>query len=157
MAFAKYALEHPIEPRKNPLGLESKHLLLNFVRDFSVLRAVVAGHLHVVRWFVEEVGVNLNEVGWDKGEGEGLKPLILAIDSGNADMVRLLTGQLNVEFLGEEYTDREFDFWEREGRKNRLEQWRLNLNLGKHFTKLYHDVHQRRVDTALQIAKGLPS
>jgi hypothetical protein len=150
--FAKYIVEHPIDPCKYPPNVVKEEL-----RDFSVLRAVVAGHLHVVRWFVEEVGVNLNDVGWSSDEREGLKPLILAVDSGNVDMVRLLTEQLNVELLGEEYTGREFGLWERERRKTRLEQWRINLTLGKHFAKLYHDVRQRSVDTALQVAKGLSS
>jgi hypothetical protein len=155
LRLAKHAIEHPIKPRKNPYVREGNHISMGLVRHFAVFRAIVAGRLDVVRWFVEDVGVNMEEIGWDTSEEEQLTPLILAVDSGNTEMVRLLTEQLSVEFLGEEYTGCDFEFHKRADRQGRLEQWRKTLGLGKCFTTSYHDVRQRNVDAAFRIAKGL--
>jgi len=164
--FARYAIKHRKVQKRRHLGSDSTIDPFDYLCQLSVLRAVVAGRLSVVRWFAEEVGIDMNEV--DFGEdvvgrkaveqgSKNLTPLILAVDSGNADMARLLTQELGAEFLGEEYTSADCESGARDAREGQLEQWMWRSNLRKGFTKSYHCVRQRWVEAAFQIAKGQSS
>jgi hypothetical protein len=60
-------------------------------RYLALLLSVVRGHKEIVRWLVQDVGVDLNATASNSDPGyRRLKPLMLAVDAGNHEMAVLL-------------------------------------------------------------------
>jgi ankyrin repeat protein len=95
LEFAKSAIEHSCDEKANPKqrrsiipDLDRRVRYPDDIRYFALLRAIVSGHLDVVRWLVEEVGVNVGEDA--ELVHSGLCPMDLAVYSKNEAMVSLL-------------------------------------------------------------------
>ncbi|KAF2685624.1 ankyrin [Lentithecium fluviatile CBS 122367] len=143
MNFARFAVGRPVERRRinfPAFDPEKKELLSQQVLRFSVFRALISGHLEV-----------------NTEKGGMLEPLVLAVNSGNADMVRLLTQELNVDLLREEHTNLGFDFGNRNDRYDQSARWAWSMFTHEYFTKQYHNIRQWTAGAALQIANGRSS
>lgn len=63
------------------------------LRDFALLRAVVSGHVDFVRWMLQDLKVDIRTAArWAKQPD--LAYVVLAIDTGRTDMVRLFKQEL---------------------------------------------------------------
>jgi len=93
LEFAKFAIEngcdrHPKQrPRAPHVVMERKKRLRypDDIRYFALCRAIVSGHLHIVRWLIDEVGLNVSKLAFPP-----LLPMDLAMAADNEDMIKLL-------------------------------------------------------------------
>lgn len=153
--FAEYAITRlpKLRGRKkkdDKMGMPVKTQL----QYFSLFRAIVRGQCDVVRLIVQRADLDLDQpiccwFPYAKLEYESqllLTPLVLAVDAGNADMVRLLV-DLGVEPLSEEkwemYGYPNDGNWQkdrchaRDQRRLQLECWRFDLNLADDYATRY--------------------
>jgi ankyrin repeat protein len=110
LEFAKYAVKHGCDRNRRPRKetsitvLEEDRVLKSpdDIRYFALLRAIVSGHQHIVRWLADEVGI---DVGRDSELAHPeLFPVNLAIAAGNDGMLALLL-QMEANSELEPYTE----------------------------------------------------
>jgi hypothetical protein len=154
--FVKYAVEHRKIPQKNPFKLGDIETEFDCMCRISILLAVAAGHVSIVRWFAAEPNVDMGVIELeDDHHGPVLRPLLLAVDSGNTDMVNLLTQELGVELLGDGNWPSMCDEGQRLERRHVLEKWVSKLKMMKASTKEHPHVPERKAFRAFLLAKGL--
>ncbi|KAF1973503.1 ankyrin [Bimuria novae-zelandiae CBS 107.79] len=152
--FAKYTIASKPKTRKIEDATMGELLPKEQLHYFSLFRAVVNGRYDIVRLLVQEVGLSLSKpLTFDNQDCDlyrhlyndswstSCSAIVLAVDAGNVDMVRLLVEELGTEPLSkEEWTTFGYPsngFWKkdryhmREARKCRLEKWASRLRLGR--------------------------
>jgi hypothetical protein len=154
--FVRYAVEHRKIPQKDPFKLGHAGAVFEYMCRISVFLAVAAGHVSIVRWFAAELRIDMGEIELkDDGDGPSLFPLHLAVDSGNTDMVRLLTQELGVELLGDGDWPSMCEEDSRLERRYVLERWVSKSKMMKASTKKHPYISKRKAFQAFLLAKGL--
>ncbi|OAL51145.1 hypothetical protein IQ07DRAFT_643261 [Pyrenochaeta sp. DS3sAY3a] len=113
LAFAQFAIARGSDRNPKPDHLKpprkQKRIKIDQfqaeLRDFALLRAVVSGHVDFVRWMLQDLKVDIRTAArWAK-QSE-LDYMALAIDTGQADMVRLFKqelGDFDIPDIGAEF------------------------------------------------------
>jgi hypothetical protein len=152
--FLRYAVEHRKIPQRDPFKLGDADAIFDCMFRVSVLLAVAAGHVSIVRWFATELNVDMGIIELDDDEdGPTLFPLLLAVDSGNTTMVKLLTQELGVELLGDGYWPSMCEEGQRSERRYVLDRWVRKLKVVKLLEYPY--LPERKAFRAFLLAKGL--
>ena len=144
--LAKYVVEHGMDklykPRKQrtPFSTGSAWNLQPIVfpqslRYFALLRAIASGHLEFVRWMILEMKLDPD---YNACCGTTiLTPLLLAVDTGNVEMVRVLVQQLNATPLDKDRDLVHTEYSSRLGRQEKLNDFKEAFILAKDYKKRY--------------------
>lgn len=175
--FAKYALSRKIIAREMDMEIAGVPASIQ-LQYFSLFRAVARGHGDIVRLLVRDAGVDPSQQPcWVQDifkatakyrideSVPSILPIVLAVDSGNVAMVRLLVDELGVEPLSEDewatfgYPNEEY-WWlgrihRRETWRFRMKDWATSLHLGDEYKTRYTDVPYSSVRTAYLAARKL--
>jgi hypothetical protein len=135
LEFAKYAIENGCDMKSKPydyavlLDMDRPKRYPDDIRYFALLRAVVMGRQDIVRWLIEELGM---DVGKDvELTHPHLSPVDLAVHTNNKDMIRLLLGS-HADPSPAACGERCVDCWK--GAAQELEKYRNALRLHKDYS-----------------------
>lgn len=143
---------HPKLNRKDlsgELGWHGKIQYPGDVRYFALLRAVLSGHLDIVRWLIEDVGVDVNNKA-GLGIYPELLPLILAVDAGRVAIVKLLRWELGADPIPEEMTKTFMNTECQERRKRQLDDYRKALHFREDYVSTHYCTSKAIVVAALE-------
>lgn len=159
LEFAKFAVAKGCDRHPKPKHRDMPHELEWYgegvypgdIRYFALLRAVVSGHLDIVRWLVEDVGVDVNNKAKLGADAE-LLPLVLAVDTGRVDMAKLLRCELGAEPIPEAIEKRYAHAQSWKARSGRLDNFRRLLHLREDYDSTHFCLSSRKIAAALAVA-----
>jgi len=105
------------------------------LRYFALLRATISGHLEFVRWMILDMKLDPD---YNACCGTTiLTPLLLAVDTGNVEMVRVLIQHLNATPLDKDQDLVHIEYSSRRGRQAKMNDFKEAFILAKDYKKQY--------------------